>query len=119
MLPIPPSFKDIQEVFVAEEKAAGEGVKRKVPKGRHLSAIKRHRQSVKRHERNTTMISATRTAMKRVVQAVEKKDAALAKTLLKKAMSHLNKAAAKGIIHSGHASRHIGRLSLMVARLAQ
>ncbi len=102
---------------MAEEKAAGEGPKRKVPKGRHLSAIKRHRQSLKRNEQNVVMRSATRTAMKRVVQAVEKKDAALAKTLLKNAMSQLNKAASKGIIHRGHASRHIGRLSSLVAKL--
>ncbi len=100
-----------------EKKAAGEGPKRKVPKGRHLSAIKRHRQNVKRNEANVGVRSSMRTAMKKVHQAVEKKDASLAKSLLAGAMSQLQKAAKKGVIHHRHASRHIGRLSSLVAKL--
>jgi len=102
---------------MAEEKKAGEAGKRKVPKGRHLSAIKRHRQNVKKHVANTTVRSSMRTAMRKVVQAVENKDAGLAKSLLASAMSQLNKAAKKGVIHVRHASRHIGRLSTLVAKL--
>lgn len=101
---------------MAEEKA-GEGAKRKVPKGRHLSAIKRHRQSLKRREANITVRSAMRTAIKKVIQAIEKKDAAVAKTSLTIAMSQLHKAAKKGIINARHASRHIGRLSSLVSKL--
>ncbi len=102
---------------MAEEKAAGEKGKRKVPKGRHLSAIKRHRQSLKRKERNTGFRGAMRTSMKRVVDAVKKKDASSAKTLLQEAVSKLTKAGNKNRVHHRHASRHIGRLSAMVARL--
>jgi small subunit ribosomal protein S20 len=106
-----------KEIFMAEEKAAGEGKKRKVPKGRHLSAIKRHRQSLVRKERNTGYRGAMRTAMKRVIEAVKKKDAAAAKTLLQDAVSKITRAGNKSIVHHRHASRHIGRLSAMVSKL--
>ena len=104
---------------MAEEKkpAAGEGTKRKVPKGRHLSAMKRHRQNVKRNVANVGILSSVRTLMKKVRQAVEKKDATLAKTLLSSTMSQLHKAAKKGIIHDRHAARHIGRLSSLVSKV--
>lgn len=102
---------------MAEEKK--EEGKRKVPKGRHLSAIKRHRQSLKRAERNMVVRSSMRTAVKKVLQAVEKKDAALAKDLLKQAMSQLHKSASKGIVHYRNAARHIGRLSSMVSKVGQ
>ena len=102
---------------MAEEKKAGEAAKRKVPKGRHLSAIKRHRQSVKRNDRNSKARATMRTAMKRVIEAVKKKDAASAKTALQNAVSKLAKAGRKNLVHHRHASRHIGRLSAMVAKL--
>jgi small subunit ribosomal protein S20 len=102
---------------MAEEKPAGEGTKRKVPKGRHLSAIKRHRQSLKRNERNSGARAAMRTAMKRVAEAVKKQDANAAKTLLKDAISKLAKGGQRNLVHHRHASRHIGRLSAMVAKL--
>lgn len=105
---------------MAEEKpAAGAAKKRKVPKGRHLSAIKRHRQSVKRAKRNQTARSATRTSVKKVLQAVQKKDAPLAQSLLKQAISHLHRAASKGYLHTRNASRHIGRLSSLVVGISQ
>lgn len=104
---------------MADEKPAGETKKRKVPKGRHISAIKRHRQSVKRAEQNRTLRSATRTAVRRVLQAVRAKDAPLAQSLLKQAVSQLDRAASKGIFHARNASRHIGRLSSLVAQLSQ
>jgi small subunit ribosomal protein S20 len=100
---------------MAEEKK--ETGKRKVPKGRHLSAIKRHRQSLRRQERNIVARSSMRTAVKKVMQAVEKKDATLAKDLLKQAMSQLHRAASKGLVHYRNAARHISRLSSMVAKV--
>src|SRR5262245_33169154 len=103
---------------MAEEKKAGEAGKRKVPKGRHLSAIKRHRQSLKRNERNSQARGAMRTAMKRAIEAVKKKDAAAAKTLLSQAVSKLSKAGRKNLVHHRHASRHIGRLSALVAKMS-
>lgn len=101
---------------MADEKA-GEGKKRKVPKGRHVSTIKRNRQNVKRREINSAVRASLRTAMKRVVDAVKKKDVASAKTLLSLAVSKLSKAGRKNLVHHRHASRHIGRLSAMVSKL--
>lgn len=100
---------------MAEEKK--EEGKRKVPKGRHLSAIKRHRQSLKRRERNSGVRAAMRTAMKKLTEAVHKKDTQAAKTLLRDAVSKLARAGQRGLVHHRHASRHIGRLSAMVAKL--
>lgn len=106
---------------MAEEKpataAAGEAKKRKVPKGRHLSAIKRHRQSLKRADRNQTALSAVKTAIKKVKQAVVAKDAARIQTSLRTAMSLLHRAASKGILHHRNAARHIARLSTLAHRM--
>ncbi len=95
-----------------------EAKKRKLVKGRHKSAIKRHRQSVKRAEQNLTVVSYLKTISKRVHQAVQKKDANLAKEALKLAMSTFDKAAAKGVVRRQNASRHIARLSKLVHQLA-
>jgi small subunit ribosomal protein S20 len=103
---------------MAEEKAAADK-KTKLPKGRHRSAIKRHRQNLKRAEQNRTVHSTLRTAIKKVKQAVEAKDTALAQTSLRTAMSLLHKAGQKGMIHRGNASRHIGRLSSLVSSLSK
>ena len=102
---------------MADEKKAAEGQKRKLVKGRHKSAIKRARQTVKRNERNSGVRAATRTAIKRVIEAVRKKDAAAAKALLPQAVSRLTRAGQKGLVHHRHASRHVARLSSLVAKL--
>jgi small subunit ribosomal protein S20 len=93
--------------------------KRKVPKGRHLSAMKRGRQNVKRRERNLTVRSSMRTASKRVLEAVQKKDLKSAAEVLKSAMSRIHKAAKAGIVHRRNASRRIARLSAMVSKASQ
>ncbi len=102
---------------MAEEKKgpAGEAPKRKLPKGRHVSAIKRHRQSLKREAQNRPVKSVLHSAIKNVVKAVSQKDAALAQSALRKAVSLLHRAANKGLIHDRNASRHIARLSALVA----
>lgn len=99
---------------MADEKK-GDG-KRKVPKGRHLSAIKRGRQNIRRRERNLTVRSAMRTASKKVIEAVQKKDAKLAAEALKNAMSRIHKSAKAGIVHRSNAARRISRLSAMVSK---
>lgn len=92
-------------------------VKKKLIKGRHHSAIKRHRQSLKRAAVNQTVHSAVRTAIKKVRLAVVAKNRAEAETNLKTAVSLLHRAAMKGILHHRNASRHVARLSSMVAHL--
>ncbi len=101
---------------MADEKKDG---KRKVPKGRHLSAIKRGRQNIRRRERNLTARSAMRTATKKVIEAVQKKDLKLAAEALKTAMSRIHKSAKAGIVHDRNAARRISRLSAMVSKSAK
>lgn len=92
--------------------------KRKLPKGRHKSQIKREGQSLKRHERNVSLKSLLKTVVKKVRVAVEKKEKDLAKTLLHDASKTIQKIASKGVIHKQNASRRISRLSKLVNSIA-
>ncbi len=82
----------------------------------HVSAEKRVRQSIRRRERNKKVVSATRTAVKKVYLAATE-DAPLLKSVLKKAIEALDGAAAKGVIPKKRASRKVSRLSLRVNKL--
>ena len=84
---------------------------------RHPSALKRARQNLKRNHQNTMLRSALRTAVKKVVVAVEDGDIAAAQSELPRAVRVLGKATTKGIIHSKQASRKISRLTRKVAAL--
>ncbi|MBF0492045.1 MAG: 30S ribosomal protein S20 [Deltaproteobacteria bacterium] len=92
--------------------------KKKLPKGRHKSQIKRQKQSLKRHERNVSVNSTLKTAVKKVKEAASKKDKNLATDLLKGASRLLQKAVGKRILHKGSAARKISRLSKLVHALA-
>ncbi|HLE08744.1 MAG TPA: 30S ribosomal protein S20 [Thermodesulfobacteriota bacterium] len=80
----------------------------------HHSAIKRHRQDEKRRLRNKTVRSAIKTATKDLREAVTKKDSEGAKKLLATAVSLLDRAVVKGVLHGNNASRRISRLSCAV-----
>ncbi len=92
--------------------------KKKLPKGRHISQIKRERQSLLRHARNVTIKSSVKTYIKKVKDAVAQKDKALATTLLKEAARMIQKTASKGVLHARNASRKISRLSSLVNHLS-
>lgn len=100
---------------MAEATAAAK--KRSVPKGRHLSQIKRERQNEKRYLANIVVRSQVKTALKKVRQAIDKKDKKAAMLQLKTAMSVLGKAASKRIVHPRNVSRHISRLSQTISAL--
>ncbi len=91
--------------------------KGKLPKGRHASQIKRQRQTLKRAERNNTVRAEVRTFIKKVREAVSKKDPKLAKEALIEAKCKIDKAVAKGIFHRNNGSRKISRLSQLVSSL--
>jgi small subunit ribosomal protein S20 len=91
--------------------------KKKLVKGRHLSAMKRARQSITRRDRNVTWQSRAKTFEKKVLTAIQKKDAKLAKIALVEFMSQIDKAAQKGAVHVKRAARRISRLSQQVAGL--
>ncbi|NUQ37370.1 MAG: 30S ribosomal protein S20 [Caldilineales bacterium] len=77
----------------------------------HKSAIKRHRQSLKRRERNRVVRGGVRKAIKntRVLVAAGEMDAA--REAMQEAISHLDKAAEKGILHKNNAARRKSRLA--------
>ncbi|MBI1908930.1 MAG: 30S ribosomal protein S20 [Deltaproteobacteria bacterium] len=99
------------------EAAQGTAKKRNVPKGRHLSQIKRQRQDVKRAVRNLAVSSFIKTSVKKVRQAIQKKDKKAALEQLRNVTSVLYKAASRGVIHSRNASRRVARLSQTIASL--
>jgi small subunit ribosomal protein S20 len=73
------------------------------------SALKRIRTSAKRHERNQAVKSATRTFVKKARAAVAR-DVTEAQADLTAAISALDRAAQKGVIHRNNAARRKSRL---------
>lgn len=92
---------------------------KKLSSGRHHSQIKRQRQNLKRASRNQLIRSDVRTFIKKVKQAVEKKDASLAKDALGHAIKKIDKAVSQKIFHQNNGSRKISRLSKLVASLGK
>lgn len=78
------------------------------------SVIKRDRQTKKRTLRNRSVKSILRTLSKKVNLEVVNKNADGAKNALNKAISAIDKAAVKGIIHKNTASRKISQLTRLV-----
>ena len=81
------------------------------------SVEKRHRQSLKRNARNVAKRTQVKTAVKKLRELVEKKDAASAKTALREAARVIDMAASKGVLTKANASRRIARLSKAVHHL--
>ncbi len=84
----------------------------------HKSALKRVRQTAKRRLRNRHVMTTTRTYIKRLRAAVDSGNAEEAKEALLLAVSALDRAATKGVIHRKQASRKIGRLTKAVNALS-
>ncbi len=76
-----------------------------------VQAKKRVRQAQKHRQHNTAMRSTLRTHIKKVLKAVGSKDKAAAQTAFQDAMSVIDRAAGKGIIHKNSAARHKSRLN--------
>ncbi|GBE03207.1 30S ribosomal protein S20 [bacterium BMS3Abin09] len=81
---------------------------------KNKSAIKRTRQTEKKTLRNRSIKSEMKTLIKNIETAVSNKDAAGARTTLKKAIKAIDKASQKGVIHKSTASRKVSRLSKLV-----
>lgn len=81
---------------------------------KNKSAIKRSRQSEERRLRNSHVKSTMKTQVKRVIQAIENKDKENLDRLVKNALSYIDKAASKGVIHPNNAARKVSRLSKKV-----
>jgi small subunit ribosomal protein S20 len=83
-----------------------------------ISALRQYKQSETRRVRNHAVRSALRTQMKRVLAAVDRKDAAASKTALQDAYRLLDRAVVKGVIHRNNAARHKSRLTARVNAVA-
>ncbi len=82
------------------------------------SAEKQARQSLVRRDRNNQVKSTVRTAEKKLRSAVAAK-AAEVPELFKAFASSITKAASKGVVHKGTASRKIGRMSKFISTAAK
>ena len=79
------------------------------------SAMKRIKVAEKKNLRNRMVISSVKTAVKKVNKAVLDGDAAVIDSAYRNAVSLVDKAAVKGIIHKNAASRKKAQLSKLVA----
>ena len=76
----------------------------------HKSALKAHRQSLDHRIRNRTVKGSVRTAVKRTRTQIEDGELDAARESIEVAMSRLDRAAKKGIIHPNNAARRKSRL---------
>ncbi|MGB6105129.1 MAG: 30S ribosomal protein S20 [Pusillimonas sp.] len=81
-------------------------------------ARKRARQSVERNKHNASLRSMLRTSIKRVRQAIDAGDKAVAAEVFQKTTSIIDRVADKNIIHKNKAARHKSRLAAAVKALA-
>jgi small subunit ribosomal protein S20 len=75
------------------------------------SAEKQNRQAHKHRARNQQVLSSLRSSVRKFREAAAAGDAAKVKTELAAAVKQIAKAASKGVIHKGQASRRISRLN--------
>lgn len=81
------------------------------------SAIKRVRQSARRRVRNRIVRSSMRTFVKKARTILEEGDTAQAAGAVREAISALDKAAQKGVIHRNSADRRKSRLMKRLSTL--
>lgn len=77
----------------------------------HSSALKREKQSRQRRLRNAGVKSRIKTAVKKLEQSLAGGGAESARPLLAQAVSLIDRAGSKGVLHPRNASRKISRLS--------
>ena len=81
------------------------------------SAKKRAKQTVVRNARNVAQRSQLRTAVKKVLKALDANDAAGANEAFTAAQPLLDRFAARGLIHKSKAARHKARLTARIKAL--
>ena len=83
------------------------------------SAKKRAKQTVVRNARNASQRSMLRTAVKKVLKALDANDATGARAAFDVAQPILDRFSARGLIHRNKAARHKSRLSARINALQQ
>ena len=84
---------------------------------KNKSAIKRAVQSEKNRLRNAHVKSTMKTNIKKVLVALEAKEKDEAQAACKAAITYIDKAASKGVIHKNNAARRVSRLSKKINKL--
>ncbi|MCK5139939.1 MAG: 30S ribosomal protein S20 [Thermodesulfovibrionia bacterium] len=112
------SKQDCHSLFIiSREKEGGEFLPAKAALKKNKSAIKRCRQTKKITLKNRSINTKLKTLSKKVRLEVTNKSAEGAKTVLSEAVTAIDKAAAKGIIHKNTASRKVSSLTRLVNSL--
>jgi small subunit ribosomal protein S20 len=81
-------------------------------------ARKRARQSVKVNSHNAALRSTMRTAIKKIIKAIDSGDKAAATTAYTENVSVIDRIADKKIIHKNKAARHKSRLSAAIKAMS-
>ena len=84
-----------------------------------MPAKKAGRQSIKRAQRNRSARTETRTIMARAVRSVESGDAGEAETAVHTAMSVMDRAVQKGILHKKNVARRKSRMAARLKKLTE
>ncbi|MBB1472400.1 MULTISPECIES: 30S ribosomal protein S20 [unclassified Luteimonas] len=82
------------------------------------SSKKRAKQAVVRNLRNNSQRSQLRTAVKKVLKALDANDAAGAREAFNVAQPILDRFSARGLIHRNKAARHKSRINARIKALA-
>lgn len=80
-------------------------------------AKKRATQSEKRRQRNASQRSAFRTFVKKVVNAIDQGNRAIAEETYRQAVPVIDKMVTKGLIHKNKAARHKSRLNAHIKEM--
>jgi small subunit ribosomal protein S20 len=83
------------------------------------SAIKRNKQNEKRRVRNRVYRGRARTYVKKAIAAIDDNEYESARQATVEAISALDKAAEKGVLHKNNAARRKSRLMRRLAKLEQ
>lgn len=86
---------------------------------KNKSAIKRAKQSEGKRLRNSHVKTTMKTQIKKTLSAIETKNKENPDVLFGKAISQINKAASKGVIHKNNAARKVSRLTKKVNNAMQ
>lgn len=84
----------------------------------HASAKKRIRQTARRTQVNRTRLSAVRTSLRKIEEAITAGDQAAAKDVFQKAQPLIMRGAQKGVLHGNTASRRLSRLAKRIKDMA-
>ena len=81
-------------------------------------ARKRARQALKQRAHNASLRTAFRSAVKKVIKAVEAGDKAAAREVFQASVKVIDRIADKGVFHKNKAARHKSRLSAQIKAMA-